>query len=129
MERSTGKTTDCYVEFASDIDAEEAIQRIQNQHDGHQGPRMGNRLIEVTMSSPDALMKAVFPLTKGIKWERGRPVQVLKREDEFWSTGFDGFLTDEELFCTARHAREPNRVRACVPSNCQGQVSMLNLYS
>ncbi|EPS28431.1 hypothetical protein PDE_03377 [Penicillium oxalicum 114-2] len=109
MERSTGKTTDCYVEFASDIDAEEAIQRIQNQHDGHQGPRMGNRLIEVTMSSPDALMKAVFPLTKGIKWERGRPVQVLKREDEFWSTGFDGFLTDEELFCTARHAREPNR--------------------
>jgi hypothetical protein len=37
-------------------------------------------------------------------------VQVPKREDEDWSTGFVGFLTDEELFCVARHAREPNRV-------------------
>ncbi|KAJ5484761.1 hypothetical protein N7539_004749 [Penicillium diatomitis] len=110
MERSTGKTMDfCYVEFKTQKSAEEAVQRILGMCEGNQSPRIGNRPVEVTMSSAGELMAAIFPLAKSIKWEGGRPVQAPKRQDEQWSTGFNGFLTDEELFCTGRHAREPSR--------------------
>ncbi|OKP14079.1 hypothetical protein PENSUB_185 [Penicillium subrubescens] len=106
MDRSSGKTNECYVEFATHADAEDTIRRIKALHDSNQGPRMGNRYVDVSISSQAALMKALFPHAKCISWETGRPVVV---PDESWPNGFAGFLTDEELFCTARHVREPGR--------------------
>lgn len=55
-------------------------------------------------------MKTLFPRAKCIKWEGGRPVEVPKHPQEQDLSGFVGFMTDEELFCVGRHAREPHRV-------------------
>ena len=83
------------------------------KHDANQGPRMGNRYVDVVLSSQEALMKALFPRANRIEWINGRPVQVAPPPDEKYPPPeFVGFLTDEELFCVARHAREPNRVCA-----------------
>ncbi|KAJ5367964.1 uncharacterized protein N7496_007724 [Penicillium cataractarum] len=109
MERSTGKTMACYVEFAHPVDAQRAVDRIKQKHDSNQGPRMGNRYVDVVVSSQNALMKALFPRANCIDWVSGRPVQVPPPADDEGAPGFTGFLTAEELFCVARHAREPNR--------------------
>ncbi|KAJ5699080.1 hypothetical protein N7462_001085 [Penicillium macrosclerotiorum] len=109
MERSTGKTMNCFVEFTSRQAAREAVDRIHRTNDAGQGARMANRHVDVVLSSQDELLRAMFPKAKCIKWIGGRPVQVPKHPDEGWSTGFVGFLTDEELFCVLRHAKEPHR--------------------
>ena len=109
MERSTGKTMDCFVEFVSQKDAKDTVDRINRNYDIGTAPRIGSRHVDVELSSQAKMMKAIFPLTKCISWVDGRPVQ-LENKDE-WSTGFNGFLTDEELFCLSRHADQPHRVR------------------
>jgi hypothetical protein len=109
MERSTGKTMDCFVEFVTQKDAKDTVDRINRNYDIASAPRIGSRHVDVELSTPAKMMKAIFPLTKCIKWEDGKPVLL---ENEFsWSTGFTGFLTDEELFCLSRHADQPHRVR------------------
>lgn len=108
MERSTGKTMDCFVEYFSEADAEKACARLNRNYDLGSAPRMGNRHVDVEMSSPAKLMKALFPLAKCVQWVDGSPVE--QENKDHWSTGFDGFLTDEELFCLVRHAEQPHRV-------------------
>jgi hypothetical protein len=109
MERSTGKTMDCFVEFVTRKDAKDTVDRINRNYDIGTAPRIGNRHVDVELSSLEKMMKAIFPLTKCIKWEHGKPILL---ENEFeWSTGFTGFLTDEELFGLSRHADQPHRVR------------------
>lgn len=112
MERTTGKTMDCYVEFQTPHDAREAVRRANQTSETYRGPRMGNRQVDVSVSSQDDLLQALFPRVKCIEWDTGVPCKVGRRSDEQWSTGFDGFLRDEELFCVVRHAREPQRVRS-----------------
>ncbi|KAJ5342165.1 Nucleotide-binding alpha-beta plait [Penicillium brevicompactum] len=118
MERSTGKTMDCFVEYVSDADAEKACARLNRNYDLGSAPRMGNRHVDVEMSSPEQLMKALFPLTKCVEWNDGSPVE--EENNDHWSTGFDGFLTDEELFCLVRHAEQPHRsaFASKIPQRC-----------
>ncbi|KAJ5194421.1 Nucleotide-binding alpha-beta plait [Penicillium cf. griseofulvum] len=118
MERSTGKTMDCFVEFPTQKDAEDTFERINRAYDAGSTPRMGNRHVDIEVSTPAKLLKATFPRAKCISWEGGKPVQ-LSNEDS-WSTGFDGFLTDEELFCLTRHAEQPHRsaFASKVPQRC-----------
>ncbi|KAJ5932042.1 hypothetical protein N7516_006531 [Penicillium verrucosum] len=107
MERSTGKTMDCYVEFATVKDAQDTVDRINRTYDAGSAPRMGSRHVDLELSTPAKLLKATFPRAKCISWEDGNPVQLVNKDP--WSTGFDGFLTDEELFCLTRHAEQPHR--------------------
>ncbi|KAJ5427394.1 hypothetical protein N7465_002464 [Penicillium sp. CMV-2018d] len=118
MERSTGKTMDCYVEFATVQDAKDTVERINRTYDAGSAPRMGNRHVDIELSSPAKLLKATFPRAKCIAWEDGNPVQLVNKDS--WSTGFDGFLTDEELFCLTRHAEQPHRsaFASKVPQRC-----------
>ncbi|KAJ5283006.1 hypothetical protein N7497_001831 [Penicillium chrysogenum] len=118
MERSTGKTMDCYVEFPTQKDAEDTVNRVSRAYDAGSAPRMGSRHVDIELSTPAKLLKAVFPRAKCISWEGGKPVQLVNKDS--WSTGFDGFLTDEELFCLTRHAEQPHRSAfACkVPQRC-----------
>ncbi|OQE42224.1 hypothetical protein PENCOP_c004G05083 [Penicillium coprophilum] len=118
MERSTGKTMDCFVEFPSKKDAEDTVRRINRAYDAGSAPRMGSRHIDIEMSTPAKLLKATFPRAKCISWDDGKPVQLPNQDD--WSTGFDGFLTDEELFCLTRHAEQPHRsvFASKVPQRC-----------
>ncbi|KAJ5825254.1 hypothetical protein N7474_002392 [Penicillium riverlandense] len=107
MERSTGKTMDCFVEFDTVAAASETVTRINRVHEMGRSPRMGNRHVEVAMSSQDELLKALFPRAKCMKWVDGQP--VLQENKDWWSNGFQGFFTDEEMFCVLRHAEVPQR--------------------
>ncbi|KAJ5305750.1 hypothetical protein N7508_004765 [Penicillium antarcticum] len=107
MERSTGKTMDCYIEFVSEQVAARVAYRLGNAYDAYSSPRMGNRHVEISFSNQDALLKAMFPLAKCVKWVNGSPV-ILEGIPE-WSSGFDGFLTGEELYCLGRHSDTPYR--------------------
>lgn len=110
MERTSGRTMVCYAEFNNEQCARAVVHRLNQVLDAEQRPRMGNRRVDVSLSSQDALLKELFPMVKCIDWVDGQPVERRKREDEWYSTGFSGLLTDEELFCLAKHARDPQRV-------------------
>ncbi|CAG8413976.1 unnamed protein product [Penicillium salamii] len=118
MERSTGKTMDCFVEYRSVEDARRTCASLNRNYDLGSAPRMGARHVDVEMSSAAELMKALFPLAKCINWIKGKPIVSSSRPS--WSTGFDGFLTDEELFCLKRHAEQPHRsaFASKIPQRC-----------
>ncbi|KAJ5787785.1 Nucleotide-binding alpha-beta plait [Penicillium paradoxum] len=118
MERSTGKTMDCFVEFPTEKEAQDAVNRLNRSYDPGSTPRMGNRHIDIEISSQAKLLEAIFPLAKCIEWVDGNPVKQENKDE--WSTGFNGFLTDEELFCLARHAEQPHRSAFAnkVPQRC-----------
>jgi hypothetical protein len=109
MERSSAKTMDCFVEFASVGDAQVAMRKVNDGLPGNP-PRLGSRFVYVDMSSQDELLKALFPSAKCVQWRNGVPT-VLENKDP-WSTGFDGFMNEEELFMMIRHAEFPRRVSA-----------------
>ncbi|OQD76947.1 hypothetical protein PENDEC_c003G06200 [Penicillium decumbens] len=64
MERSTGKTVCAFAEFDSYESAKEAVDRVNGAHDSHTGPRIGNRHVDVTLSSQEELLRAHFPMAK-----------------------------------------------------------------
>lgn len=109
MERTTGRTLDCYVEFHSEKDAREVLHRIKKLSDSGRDPRMGKFVLDITLSSQDALLKAIFPKAKGIEWVKGWPRERANRSQES-SVQFDGFLSDEELRFLVRFANEAERV-------------------
>ncbi|KAJ5365636.1 Nucleotide-binding alpha-beta plait [Penicillium concentricum] len=119
MERSTGKTMDIFVEFSTKKDAQDTFDRITgNAYDAGSAPRIGSRHVDIEMSSPAKLLQALFPQAKCISWETGKPIQVPNKDS--WSTGFNGFLTDEELFCLTRLSEQPHRsvFASKVPQRC-----------
>ena len=74
-------------------------------------PKMGQRNVEVSISSQGELMKDIFPRAKCIHWDNddnGAPKLVPNRD--VYSSGFNGFLTQEETSCMERHAENPQRV-------------------
>ncbi|BDD61563.1 hypothetical protein MAP00_006602 [Monascus purpureus] len=107
MERPTAKTMDCYVEFQTPNDAKDAVTRINKMHETSRIPRLGNRHIDVELSSQDALLKDLFPRAKCLHWKDGVPY-VLENTDPY-STGFTGFFTSEEIVGAIRHAEVPHR--------------------
>ena len=116
MERSTGKTMDCYMELKSPetaaTDWEHAFGTQQMRI-----PKIGQRNVEVTISTQSELMKEIFPRAKCIHWDNennGAPNLVANRD--LYSSGFNGFITTEELTCMARHAENPQRVSVSSPT-------------
>jgi hypothetical protein len=110
MERTTAKTEDCYVELSG----EEAESVMWNRYAGllseFSVPKLNNRHITLEKSSQEELMKQIFPRAHCIDWnnEYGIPVKV--RNFDWYSAGFSGFLTQEELNMLVRHTLEPDRV-------------------
>ncbi|OAP56924.1 hypothetical protein AYL99_09036 [Fonsecaea erecta] len=109
MERSTGKTMDCYVEIIAPHTAAQdwehafglKLMRI---------PKIGQRNVEVTLSNQGELMKDMFPRAKCIHFDAeqfGAPRLVPNRD--IFSSGYKGFMTNEELTCMVRHAEYPQR--------------------
>ncbi|KAL8661985.1 MAG: hypothetical protein Q9202_005111 [Teloschistes flavicans] len=119
MERPTGKTQDCFVEFFSYGDAITAIHRCSGR-----GPnlRLGDRVVTVTMSSQDELMGEMFPRAKNCTWRDGRP--VISESEEAYNTGFKSFLTAEELLQMVTHAEKPHRVSTSAPSPLSSSPSI-----
>ncbi|KAL7359685.1 RRM (RNA recognition motif) superfamily domain-containing protein [Histoplasma ohiense] len=108
MERSTGKTMDCYIEFPTKADAECTLAWVNRSLDTCQTPKLGNRHVVVRASNQDELLKDLFPRAKNIDWRNGIP--HVRAGIEKYCSGFQGFLTGEEIFCTVRHAEMPQRV-------------------
>ena len=111
MERTTGKTMDCYVEFLSVSEAQSVVNRLVYRG---QPLRLGkhphDRVVNVAMSSQDELMKQLFPRAKNVVWTGGKP--VVRESDEPFNTGFKTFITGEELVMMGKHAEQPYRVSA-----------------
>lgn len=118
MERSTGKTMECFVEFVSIADAQAALAWVNRGMASGRAPRLGSRHIQIEMSDQGALLKAMFPRAKCLDWKNATP-RVLPNTDPRF-TGFQGFFTSEEIYGMVRHAEVPQRV-------CQNSLSPLTM--
>ncbi len=108
MERATGKTMDCFVEFLSSGDALAAVNRFVRQKEEGRSGRIGDRHVDVEMSGQDSLMKELFPRAKNVIWHGADP--AIFQSTEPFNSGFKGFITSEEMVMTVKHAETPHRV-------------------
>ncbi|KAL2260121.1 hypothetical protein VTK26DRAFT_5986 [Humicola hyalothermophila] len=108
MERVTSKTQDVYVEFLTMHDAMKAVERHQQNIQKGRQARLGDRPVEVTLSSQSALMKDLFPLASGVFWDGAKPMIQEPVEGQPWKT-FKGFVTEEEMTMLVKHVEIPSR--------------------
>ncbi|KGQ06603.1 hypothetical protein BBAD15_g8071 [Beauveria bassiana D1-5] len=108
MEKVTSKTMDAYVEFMTLEDAMRAVEKhTQNQLSGRP-TRLGDRPVDLQLSSQANLMKDLFPVAAGVIWKGVTPeIQPLK-PNEPWSS-FKGFISAEEMVMLVKHVEVPHR--------------------
>ncbi len=110
MERTTGMTTDCFVEFCNQHEGMMAIRRFEdNRIAGGRGTRLDSRHVYMELSSMDELMHALFPKAKNIQWNQGMPTVKLANPDDDTS-GPTSFINSEELVMMSKHIESPKRV-------------------
>jgi len=111
MERVTSKTLDAYVEFVTLGDAVSAVQRFEMNRTGGHGGRLGQRHVEIEFSDQGSLMRDLFPKAKNVAWSRdGRPTIIPREPNDKYNSGFQGFITREELVMLVKHVEAPQRV-------------------
>ncbi len=110
MDRVTGRTNDAYIEFMTMNDAMKAVEKFNEQQAHGRHPRLGDRPIEVELSSQSVLMGALFPQARGIVWMGSEPVLQQPRVEEPWNR-FKGFISAEEMTILVKHVESPHRVR------------------
>ncbi|KAK0612331.1 hypothetical protein B0T17DRAFT_499849 [Bombardia bombarda] len=108
MERVTSKTQDAYVEFISLNDAMKAVEKIEHIQQRGRLPRLGDRPVDVELSSQSALMEDLFPHATGVFWEGCKPRFRPQKEDEPWNH-FKGFVSEEEMTMLVKHVEIPLR--------------------
>ncbi|CAM1501608.1 Fc.00g035920.m01.CDS01 [Cosmosporella sp. VM-42] len=108
MERATSKTMDAYVEFQGmDEAAKTAEKHHQNTVSGRVS-RLGDRPVEVELSSQASLMRDLFPLARGVFWDGPKPVLQPFNPKEPWEN-FKGFISAEEMTMLVKHVEVPHR--------------------
>lgn len=108
MERSTGKTMDAFIEVQTPKIAEEAVNRNFN---GMKSSRLGQRHVNLELSSQAQLLQELFPRARSIQWDPhngGHPYLV--QSSDPYTSGFNGLFTQEEMNGMIRHAEAPGRV-------------------
>ncbi len=110
MERVTSKTLDCYVEFTNFNEALHAVNRFDINRSGGRGGRLGQRHVEIELSSQEALMTNLFPKVKNVTWHGSQPVIIARDPNDMYNSGFSGFITKEELIMLVKHVEYPARV-------------------
>lgn len=126
MDRTTGKTMDCYVEFFSTGDAQAALNKCLLR--GSQ-LRLGDRVIDVALSSQDALLAELFPKAKNVEWRNGRP--LIRQSTDAFNSGFKTFVTHEELLQLYSHAEKPHRsnyTQKCLQRPYECMISTLSKF-
>ncbi|KID74456.1 RNA recognition, RNP-1, partial [Metarhizium brunneum ARSEF 3297] len=108
MERVTSKTMDAYVEFVTLDDANKAVEKHQQNILSGRVSRLGDRPVEVELSSQESLMKDLFPLAKGIMWNGASPQFKPLNPSEPWEN-FKGFVSEEEMIMLVKHVEVPHR--------------------
>ena len=111
MEKPTGKTMDCFVEFPHAQAARECIARFEYTAHPGRGSKLGTRNVTLDLSNQAELMQAVFPRARLVKFdsETGRPTIYGPETDTSWSDGFRGYFTLEEIYGVTRFAENPSR--------------------
>ena len=110
MERVTSKTLDCYVEFINLNEAVNAVNRADQNRAGGRGGRLGSRHVEVELSGQEQLMKELFPKAKNVRWDGSRPIIIPTDPNDPYNSGFQGFISKEELVMLVKHVEAPQRV-------------------
>ncbi|PFH62916.1 hypothetical protein XA68_11235 [Ophiocordyceps unilateralis] len=108
MERVTSKTMDAYVEFTSLDEAMKAVDKHQQNLLAGRPSRLGDRPIEVELSSQGSLMKDLFPLACGLIWDGATP-QMKPLNQQFAWENFRGFIAEEEMVMLIKHVEVPHR--------------------
>jgi hypothetical protein len=103
MERITTKTGAAYVEFYDTRSAHAVIDKHNDARTNGRPLRINQRIVTVTMSSNDALLKDLFPSARDITWRLGQPEVPA---DVAWK----GFVSDEELVGLVKNVEFPARV-------------------
>ncbi|KAH8811397.1 hypothetical protein F5884DRAFT_671620 [Xylogone sp. PMI_703] len=109
MERVTSKTLDCYAEFTSLTEAINAVERYEIHRSGGRGGKLGQRHVEIELSSQEALMKELFPKAKNVKWQGARPIIYPSDPEDQYNSGFQGFTSREEMVMLVKHVESPQR--------------------
>jgi hypothetical protein len=110
MERVTSKTLDCYVEFINLNEAVNAVNRFETNRAGNRGARLGSRHVECELSSQEQLMKDLFPKAKNVAWQGSTPIIIPNDPNDRYNSGFQGFISKEELVMLVKHVEAPQRV-------------------
>ncbi|KAK2612642.1 hypothetical protein QQS21_001414 [Conoideocrella luteorostrata] len=108
MERVTSKTMDAYVEFVTLDDANKAVEKHHHHNLNGRVSRLGDRPVDVELSSQENLMKDLFPLAKGIVWNGAVPKFKPFNPHEPWDN-FKGFVSEEEMVMLVKHVEVPHR--------------------
>ncbi|RKF58256.1 hypothetical protein OnM2_068056 [Erysiphe neolycopersici] len=88
MDRITSKTLDCYVEFINFNEALNAVNRFEQNRSEGRCLRLGQRYVEVGISIP----------------------KIIPRDpNNKFNSGFQGFVTKEELAILMKHIEFPQR--------------------
>ncbi|TRX98447.1 hypothetical protein FHL15_000521 [Xylaria flabelliformis] len=108
MDRVTSKTQDAYCELSSLNAAIDLVERFKKGADNGRTGRLGNRIVEVELSSQTNLMLALFPSTlNGVTWIGPNP-QIVTGSAWPWEN-FKGFFTEEEMVMLSKHVENPQR--------------------
>lgn len=112
MEKPTGKTMDCFVEFPSYQAARECVNRFENTALPGRGTKIGARNVTIDLSSQAELMRAIFPRARLVEFDEatGKPTILGNDEDSTWTAGFRGYFTLEEIYGLTKFAENPSRV-------------------
>lgn len=108
MERVSSKTLDAYVEFMTLADAMKAVERHNSTLNRGRLARLGDRPVEVELSSQSHLMADLFPLARGVMWQGSDPQIQPPIEGQPWND-FKGFITEEEMTMLVKHVEIPHR--------------------
>ncbi|KAK4200153.1 hypothetical protein QBC40DRAFT_174581 [Triangularia verruculosa] len=109
MERVTSKTGDAFIEFPNHHAACRALDRHSEAIRKHRHPRLGDRPVEMTLSSQKELMEALFPWCRGVRFtNQGRAEMLPFDEVNPWNV-FRGFVTEEEMNLVIKHVEVPSR--------------------
>ena len=100
MERHSGKTMDAFIELSRASEATWVVKQFDKRVSQGRYPKVGDRQVEVMLSSQEELMGELFPRARNVRWEGCAPV-VLDNPQMFYpgipAAGFTGFLQDEEV--------------------------------
>lgn len=110
MDKVTSKTMDAYVEFVSLEDAMRAVERHRLNVAAGRYARLGERTIEVEVTSQGHLMKDLFPIARGVFWYGVVPEILPYNHSQPWDN-FKGFISEEEMVILVKHVEVPHRVR------------------
>lgn len=110
MERVTSKTMEAYIEFTNMYEAITAVNRYEVNRNGGRSGRLGERHVDLEVSGQEKLMAELFPKARNVRWVGSRPQIIPKDPNDRYSSGFQGFVTSEEIVMLVKHVETPQRV-------------------